>query len=199
MTTLGASNRIGVAKLTKMAFDGVDLRPLWNELVPKITNDATGAGVGMDLSVIAQLLGDQKTGLAMQRDVLGFQQLFRSPCTAPIPGLRVLALAAEMDIGGNTPIEFLLAGSDVELTTLYIVPGAPLPDPLPEHDIAIVVAPDDDKTQATLAEIERMAWPRTVLNAPAKIRALDRDRFFPFCNRFRASKFPPPNACIARS
>ena len=39
--------------------------------------------------------------------------------------LRVLALAAQMDIGGNTPIEFLLEGSDVELITLYVVPGLP--------------------------------------------------------------------------
>ena len=36
-----------------------------------------------------------------------------------------------MDIGGNTPVEFLLEGSDIELITLYVVPGAPLPDPLP--------------------------------------------------------------------
>ncbi|MDE1939493.1 MAG: hypothetical protein KGI68_10765 [Alphaproteobacteria bacterium] len=173
-------DRMGVAQLTKMAFNGVNLRPLWHEMMEKVTDDAKGSGIGMDLSIIAQLLGDQATGLAIQRDVLDYQRLYRSPCATPTPKLRVLALAAEMDIGGNTPIEFLLEGSDVELTTLYVVPGKPLPDPLPAHDVAIVVAPDDDKTQATLDDIERLTaeWPRKVLNPAMRIRALDRDRLY---------------------
>jgi len=174
------ADRIGVAKLTKMAFDGFNLRPLWDELMEKVTDDAQGAGIGMDLSVIAQLLGDQPTGLAIQKEVLGYQRLFRSPCTTQTPRLRVLALAAEMDIGGNTPVEFLLEGSDIELITLYVVPGAPWPQPLPDHDVAIVVAPDDPRTQETLDEIERATanWPCKVLNPPKRIRSQDRDRLY---------------------
>jgi hypothetical protein len=166
------ADRIGVARLSKMAFDGVDLRPLWHELMEKATDEAAGAGIGMDLSVIAQLLGDQATGLAMQHDVLQYQRLFRSPCAAP--RLRLLALAAEMDIGGNTPLEFLLEGSDVELTTLYVVPGAE--HELPPHDLAIVAAPD--APPGTLEEIERLTAGRPVLNLPARIRDLERDRLF---------------------
>jgi len=174
MTNVFCAERIGVAKLTKMAFDGVDLRPLWHELMSKATDDAKGAGIGMDLSVIAQLLGDQATGLAIQKEVLARQRLFRTPCAEP--RLRVLALAAEMDIGGNTPIEFLLEGSDVELATLYVVPG--LDWQVPEHDVAIVVAPDDPRTQTTLDEIDRHAanWPCKILNPPMRIRQQDRDR-----------------------
>lgn len=174
MTTSFCAERIGVAKLTKMAFDGVDLRPLWHELMGKVTDDPHGAGIGMDLSVIAQLLGDQSTGLAIQKEVLATQRLFRTPCAEP--RLRVLALAAEMDIGGNTPIEFLLEGSDIELATLYVVPG--LPWQVPEHDVAIVVAPDDPRTQTTLDEIERrtVSWPCKILNPPMRIRQQDRDR-----------------------
>ncbi len=174
------ADRMGIARLTKMAFDGVNLRPLWHELMAKASDDVRGAGVGMDLSVIAQLLGDQGTGLAIQKEVLGYHRLYRSPCAAQTPDLRILALAAEMDIGGNTPIEFLLEGSRVELTTLYVVPGSPLPSPLPAHDVAIVVAPDDDKTQETLDEIERMVakWPCKILNPPMRIRSLDRDRLY---------------------
>jgi len=174
MTNSYCAERIGVAKLTKMAFDGIDLRPLWHELMEKVSDDVRGAGIGMDLAVIAQLLGDQATGLAMQKEVLGYQRLFRLPCAAP--RLRVLALAAEMDIGGNTPIEFLLEGSDIELTTLYVVPG--LPWQAPQHDVAIVVAPDDPRTQSTIDEIERQTavWPCKILNPPMQIRQLDRDR-----------------------
>ncbi|MDE2134001.1 MAG: hypothetical protein KGM97_03305 [Alphaproteobacteria bacterium] len=177
-------DRIGVAKLTKMAFDGVNLRPLWHELMEKVTDDAEGAGIGMDLSVIAQLLGDQATGLAIQKEVLGYQRLFRSPCATPTPRLRVLALAAEMDIGGNTPIEFLLEGSDVALTTLYVVPGQTWPNPLPQHDVAIVVVPDDARTQETLTEIECHTgnWPCKILNPPMRIRQQDRDRLHRLLN-----------------
>jgi len=174
------AERIGLAKLTKMAFDGFNLRPLWQELMAKTTDDAQGAGIGMDLSVIAQLLGDQPTGLAIQKEVFGYQRLFRSPCATSTPRLHVLALAAEMDIGGNTPIEFLLENSDIALTTLYVVPGQPWPNPLPDHDLAIVIAPDDARTQEMLDEIERRTadWPCPLLNPPVRIRQQDRDRLY---------------------
>src|SRR5664279_41059 len=96
------TDRQGTAVFTRLAFAGVDLKPYWDSLVARITDDAAGAGLGMDLSIISQLMGDQKTGLAIQSDSLKFQRLFRSPCAVTSSRLRVLALAAEMDIGGNT-------------------------------------------------------------------------------------------------
>jgi hypothetical protein len=172
--------RLGVAKLTRMAFEGQDLRALWHELMEKVIDDAAGAGMGMDLSIIAQLLGDKPTGLAIQNEVLAYQRFYRSPCSASKPRLRVLALAAVMDIGGNTPIEFLLEGSDIELVTFYVTPGMALPDHIPNHDIAIVVAADDAMTRETLQTIETWLphWPRPVLNRPAKIMGQDRDRLY---------------------
>ncbi len=96
------SPRTGVAALTRLAFKGVDLKPLWNEMMEMVTDDLAGAGRGLDLSIIAQLLGDKKTGLAIQNEVLGYQRLFRSPCETTTPRVRLLALAAATDIGGNT-------------------------------------------------------------------------------------------------
>ena len=156
-----AADRIGFAKLTKMAFDGVSLLPLKQDLTDKVANGTADAGVGLDLSLIAQLLGQKQIGLAIQNQVLAFHQLFRSPCAAARPRLRVLALAAEIDMGGNTPIEFLLEGSDIELKTLYIVPGSDIPVPLPDHDVAIVVASDSPECGAAFAEMMRLAprWP----------------------------------------
>jgi hypothetical protein len=171
--------RQGVAALTRLAFAGGDLRPLWNEWMEKVSDDAAGSGMGMDLSVIAQLLGDKKTGLAIQNDTLALNRLYRSPCDAA-PNLRVLALAAPMDIGGNTPLEFLLEDSRIALATCYVVPGRPLPDPLPDHDVAIVIMPDGDAAGAALANLATLAphWPRPLLNAPARIARLDRDRLY---------------------
>jgi len=171
--------RLGVAELTQRAFAGEDLRPLWHRLMEVATDDAAGSGMGMDLSIISQLLGDKPTGLAIQKDTLALQRLYRSPSPSK-PRLRVLALAAQMDIGGNTPLEFLLQGSDIELATFYVVPGMPLPEKLPDHDVAIIIAPDGDATRETLAALAALAaaWPRPLLNAPEKIARLDRDRLY---------------------
>ena len=172
--------RQGMATFTRLAFAGSNLGPLRQKLAAEISDNAQGAGIGMDLSAVCQLMGNKKTGLALQAASLAHQRLYRSPCSADVPGLRVLALAAEMDIGGNTPIEFLLAGSDVELITLFVPPSGLLPSPLPQHDIAIVIAPADGNSRGTLAAIDRLAarWPRPMLNLPQNIGNLDRDRLW---------------------
>jgi len=172
------ADRIGFAKLTTMAFGGADLRPLRDQLMSRVAAGTAGAGEGLDLSLIAQLLGDKPTGMAIQAEVLAFHQLFRSPCSAAKPNLRVLALAAAMDMGGNTPIEFLLENSGIELLTLYVVVGVELPVPLPDHDVAIVIASDSDQCREALRKIDRAAarWPRPLLNPPRLVGHLDRDK-----------------------
>jgi hypothetical protein len=174
------ADRIGFARLTTMAFGGTDLRPLRDQLISKVAAGTAGAGEGLDLSLIAQLLGDKPTGMAIQAEVLAFHQLFRSPCSMEKPSLRVLALAAAMDMGGNTPIEFLLENSGIELLTLYVVAGVELPVPLPDHDVAIVIASDSDQCREALRKIEVAAsrWPRPLLNPPRLVGNLDRDKLY---------------------
>jgi hypothetical protein len=172
------ADRIGFARLTTMAFGGTDLRPLRDQLMSRVAAGTAGAGEGLDLSLIAQLLGDKPTGMAIQAEVLAFHQLFRSPCSVAKPNLRVLALAAAMDMGGNTPIEFLLENSGIELLTLYVVAGIELPVPLPDHDVAIVIASDSDQCCEALRKIDHLAprWPRPLLNPPRLVGHLDRDK-----------------------
>src|SRR3984957_4854745 len=173
-----SAERIGFARLTTMAFGGTDLRPLRDQLMSKVVAGTAGAGEGLDLSLITQLLGDKQAGLAIQAEVLAFHQLYRSPCSVEKPKLRVLALAAAIDMGGNTPIEFLLEGSGFELQTLYVVAGTELPVPLPEHDVAIVIASDSEECREALRKIEAVAsrWPRPLLNPPHLVGNLDRDK-----------------------
>jgi len=149
------ADRIGMARLAKMAFDGCDLRPMWAGLIAKLLDGTAEAGEGLDLSLIAQLLGDKQTGLAIQYEMLTSHQLFRSPCVAKQPRLRVLALAAATDMGSNTPIEFLLEESGIELLTLYVIPDVGLPAALPDHDVAIVIASDSEECRDALDIIER--------------------------------------------
>jgi len=161
-----------------MSAAGVDLRPLWRQLIGKLIDGAIEPGEGLDLSLIAQLLGDRHAGLAIQREILLSHRLFRSPCRAGTPSLRVLALAAATDIGSNTPIEFLLQDSAIELTTLYVDAESEWPEPLPDHDVAIVVASDSADCRGALQRIaEAMPeWPRPLLNPPHLVCNLDRDK-----------------------
>jgi hypothetical protein len=177
-TELLWADRIGFAKLTTMAFHGMDLRPLHDELMSKVIDGTASAGEGLDLSLIAQLLGNKQTGLSIQAEVVGFHQLFRSPCAAERPKLRVLAFAAAIDMGGNTPIEFLLEESAIELLTLYVVPGIDVPLPPPDHDVAIVIASDSAECRDALRMIEEISprWPRPMLNPPRLVCNLDRDK-----------------------
>ena len=172
------AERTGLARLTKMAAAGIDLRPLWQELIDKLIGGTIEPGEGLDLSLIAQLLGDKEAGLAIQHEMLESHRLFRSPCAARNPRLRVLALAAATDMGSNTPIEFLLEDSAIELMTLYVIPEADLPEPLPDHDVAIVVASDSEDCRDALRKIATMLpnWPRPLLNPPHLVGNLDRDK-----------------------
>jgi len=188
-----SADRIGFARLTKMAFDGADLRPLRDQLLEQLSSGTAGAGEGLDLSLIAQLLGDKQAGMAIQSEVLSFHQLYRSPCSSQQPKLRVLALAAAIDMGGNTPIEFLLENSAIELQTLYVVAGVDLPSPLPEHDVAIVIASDSQECVEALAKIDRLAasWPRPLLNPPRFVRNLDRDKLHALLRGVDGLEIPP--------
>ena len=174
----GCADRIGMARLAKMAFDGKDLRPIWAELIAKLLDGRAEAGEGLDLSLIAQLLGDKEAGLAIQHEVLLSHQLFRSPCVSRNPRLRVLALAAATDMGSNTPIEFLLEESGIELMMLYVIGEAELPVPLPDHDVAIVIASDSEDCREALRKIDAAVsrWPRPLLNPPKRVCNLDRDK-----------------------
>ena len=180
VTAPNHADRIGFAQLTRRAFEGGDLHPLRERLLARIEEGTAEAGEGLDLSLIAQLLGEKEAGLVIQTEVLSFHQLFRTPCAAPKPRLRVLALAADIDMGGNTPIDFLLEDSDIELLTLYVVKGIGLPETLPEHDVAIVIASDSEECREALALIEKAAprWPRPLLNRPDLIGNLDRDKLY---------------------
>ena len=53
-----------------MAVAGIDLRPLWQKLIVRLLDGTIEPGEGLDLSLIAQLLGDKKAGLAIQDQIL---------------------------------------------------------------------------------------------------------------------------------
>jgi glutathione synthase/RimK-type ligase-like ATP-grasp enzyme len=172
-----AAQPIGIARLSKLAFGGADLKPLWRGLIDRFIAGESDAAALMDLATIEQLFGNVAGGIACQRAALERSRLYRLP-SAKSASLRLLALAAPGDIGANTPLEFLLEESDVALDMLYVVPGSDVPDRLPPFDLAIVAAGESDANRPVLAEIARLAapWRVPVLNDPARVASLSRDK-----------------------
>jgi hypothetical protein len=146
----------------------------------------------MDLSVVEQLLWDQPSGLRYQAEALRLQCLYRSSWRTSTDPLHVLALMAPGDISNNTPIEFILERSDVVLHMLYVVPGQPIPRPLPDHDIAIVTACESDRNREILNEMERLIpdWPCPVLNHPRGISKLSREKMSSFLRTISGVAMP---------
>jgi hypothetical protein len=169
---------IGLPALIKMAFDGVDLPPLWNELVGRAKDDPNDAAALMDLSMIAHIQGRPDDRANLQAWALELQRVYRQPpVAAASESLRLLAFMAPGDFMANMPIGFLLEGSNVTLDMVYVSPGSPLPQPLPEHDVALVAVAESNENQALLEELTALvrSWPRPVVNSPRQIAQLSRD------------------------
>ena len=174
----GEAPALGLVRLSKLAFGGADLNPIWQRLLRRFVFEPDNADALMDLSIVEQLFGHRDVGVAHQARALQLRQLYRTPSEAAAPSLRLLALAAPGDIGANAPLEFLLDGSAVELMTLYLLPGRPLPQPLPPHDVAIVAIAEsaEHRSQLELLRAAKADWPRPLLNAPEHVLALSRER-----------------------
>ena len=168
---------IGLPTLAKLAFDGCDLAPVWNELVLRVNDDPNDAAALMDLSTIAQLQGRPEDRLALQAMALKLKRLFHQPpAMASARPLRLLALMAPGDFMANVPIEFMLDGADIALDMLYVDAGGPMPA-LPEHDVALVAVAESRTNQPLLTRLATLApsWPKPLLNAPSHIARLTRE------------------------
>ena len=173
-------SRGNLAKLLKTAYDGADLTLQRGELLAYLETHPASAATLMDLCVVEEVLGCQASGLSRQSEALRHHRLYRSSWPASPEALRVLAFMTPGDLGANMPIEFLLQNSDVVLYSLYVVPGEPLPNQLPDHDIAIVIASESDQVRPVMRDIEYLIpnWPRPVLNRPDQILRLSREQMY---------------------
>jgi hypothetical protein len=168
---------LGLARLARMVFEQVDLQPQWNALVERATQDPTDAAALLDLSTMLLLTGQSEQGLGLQAQALALQSCYRRPADGP-PGLTVLAIMVPGDMMANTPLDFLLAGSDIELINLYVAPGLTMPSPLPDHDVAFLAIGESEASQPLLRALapSLAQWPAPLLNGqPLRIAGLTRD------------------------
>lgn len=168
---------IGLAALMRMAYSGVDLAPLGEQLITRAQLNPKDANALMDLSTVLQLRGNRDVGLAMQAQALEMQQLYRPPTAAGQAGVRLLVMMGPGDLMANTPLEFLLEKSDVVFDLFYVAPGLSLPLSLPDHDVLFVAIGESDLNLSLLKQIGNVikSWPRPVLNMPDRIARMSRD------------------------
>ncbi len=175
--TAGCGARIGLAALAKTAFRGGNLAPVGAELLKRAAQREDDADALMDLSVVMQLLGHRSSGLLLQAQALGIRQVYRQGCVQGSPAARLLVIACPGDLAENNAIEFLVEGSDIAIETLYVAPELPVPDAIPEHDVAMVAICESASNGPVLEHAARMlkAWAKPVLCPAGRIAALGRD------------------------
>ena len=169
---------LGNSKLATMALGGTDLAPVWNSLVERVTADPQDAAAFLDLATIAYIQGRPDDRALLRARAFKLTRVFRQPPADAAPGaVRVLAFMSGGHYLANMPIEFLLDGSNVTLDMVFVAPGVPLQQPLPDHDVAFVAVAESDENQPVLRELAGLlrAWPRPVINRPERIAPLTRD------------------------
>lgn len=175
---LPVAHSLGLALLGRRVFHGDRVTEVWEGLVQRFNADSSDAGALLDLSTLIQMRGEREKGLELQSAAIATCPLYRT-IHGSGRGPRVLVFMTPGDFMANTPIDFLLEGSDVELTIRYIDErGLPAPDEVPEHDVAFLAIGQSDDGSAALNRLpaDLSAWPRPVLNGhPQRIAALTRD------------------------
>ena len=183
---------MGLAALMTMAYSGVDLAPLGKFMVERATLDESDANALMDLSVILQLRGDSDVAMDIQTQALALQQAYSLPAVTDGPGVRLLAVKGPGEIMWNTPLEFLVQGSDVTLEMLYVSPDQPLPKVVPDHDVMFIAVSESDQNHALLDQIGDYIrhWPRPVFNMPDRITRVSRDNAWSILDRIDGVVMP---------
>ncbi|MEO9116437.1 MAG: RimK family alpha-L-glutamate ligase [Gemmatimonadaceae bacterium] len=182
-----------------MVYNGIDRDAVVSSLTARAAA-APDAAALMDLSMLLQLAGERETGLELQAQALGVSRIYRCVHGSGA-GLRVLALFAAGDFMANTPLDFLLDGSDATVHYLYVSPGVALPAALPDHDVAFLGVAESNANARLLDELVDLEskWPRPMLNCHASaIADMTRDRLW---ERFQSSDqvLAPRNARTTRA
>jgi len=171
----------GAAHLATALSRGLSVKAEQVELIRRVVNNSDDSAALMDLASLCRLAGEPQRAEQCQQQALQLNQIYRlRPSTGVAPGVRLLMFAVPGDFMTNTPIEFLIDGTNVSLDVVYLLPGQPIPTEVPEHDVAIVGIAESPQTRGTLLSLGTMlaTWPKPVLNLPSRVLDLARERLF---------------------
>ncbi len=163
----------GTAELAACAYRGETLAALLARIGPAPSDPAARAGWLLDRSLAHSLGFRPAEAAAVQAEALDLARVFRVQGDGAGP--RLLAFMAPGDLMMNAPLDFLTAPTGVRLDLVFLLPGHPMPERLPDHDVAIVATSESAAGLLDALAGPLRAWPRPVLNDPAHVRRLSRD------------------------
>lgn len=164
-------------RLLPVAFDQRDLNAAWTYCVQRIEADATDAAAMIDMSMILQCRSRSEEARAMLDRAVAIQKDF---CVVHGDGSgpKVLAFVTPGDFMANTPVDFLLNGSNAVLWLRYVDADTTELDELPDHDVALLAIGEATEHRAVLARMVELLpdLPGPVMNSdPHAIARLTRD------------------------
>lgn len=174
---LGAES-IGYAEIVHRAYAGDDLSALTRDLVARASGPVVDAGALLDLATVLQLQGGDLVveGKLMQRNALHVQRSYIIRHGTGL-GPRILAFVTAGDFMTNTPIDFLLRGSDAVLILHFVDATTESLTDLPAYDVAFMAVGEAPENAAVLQVMARLLRdiPAPVFNRNvAQIARLDR-------------------------
>jgi hypothetical protein len=168
---------LGIAALVHLSYAGGDMVPIWNDLRARLSASPLDAAALLDLSVMLQVAGHREKGLEVQHSALQIERCFRQTHGRG-NGLRVLVFMTAGDLMANTPIDFLLDGSDATQLLLFVDADTPDLRDIPEHDVAFIAIGESETNRPVLKNLQRLlsGWTGPILNnPPERILGLTRD------------------------
>jgi hypothetical protein len=182
----------GLAQWGHRIFRGEDPVLLIQEVEARVAVDPADAGAWFDLGILHELSLDPERGLACQARALELSRVFRTPAPRE-PALSLLMFVAPGDIATNVPVSFLLLDSDVNLDMAFLLPNGPLPEEVPDHDLAMIGACQSTANEPVLAQLDEVLpdWPRPFLLSTSAIRSMERDRLWQLMSGAPGVLIPP--------
>ena len=167
---------LGAANIVRLAYHGADLTPLCECLQARIDANPLDAAAFVDLALILEVSGQRALAMAAQAQALSIAQEYTIE-HGKGDGLRIVVFKAAGDLMANTPIEFLLEGSNTVLHLRYISVGTSTLDALPDHDVAFLAIGESLANRPVLDNLPSLlaGLQGPILNnAPGRIRELTR-------------------------
>ncbi len=167
---------LGMASLVGLAYRQGDVASVWNYLLERYAADPADAAALMDMSIMLQTAGHRSKGLELQQKALRLTRCYQRPHGSG-GGMKVLVFVSEGDFMANTPIEFLMEGSDATLYLYYVEAGTRDLRDAPQHDVAFAGVGECEANVPVLQNLDRLlqGWSRSVMNRPQRILTLKRD------------------------
>ena len=158
---------IGYAAIVRHAYAGADLTYLTRDLVAQVQGQMVNPGALLDLATLLMLQGGDLAveGALMQRHAIALQKSYQINHGTGL-GLRILAFVTAGDFMVNTPLDFLLHGSDAVLILHFVDTHTQSLTNLPAHDIAFMAIGESADTSKILHHLQTLlqGWTTPIIN-----------------------------------